>query len=280
VNNQKQGYDSIANLIALVSEHQQIVIEDRKAHDQNLKNILSKQSYIYKRDFEGIGTLMRNLVPYKLIDTKNKEQVEMIKSMDKKLLDTFKYLKSLGITQLNGDMILRMNELLIAQKQAKEEQIKFLEFIQKNVDRDDDLLKWISSNLENLSKNTNVNERLETLKEILKDEVAKSTKIITESILEAKSGKQISQISEKIDRSYEAVEATHQTSSKTMIRQVKNYQILLTQIKENQNEIFITRTENLSKGNSHMAEMLKTIHECIQVGVGKSLRFIEDNIEA
>jgi hypothetical protein len=55
--------------------------------------------------------------------------------MDKKLQEVIDTLNSLGITEVNSRMLQRINEILIAQKQTKVEQIKILEFIQSKTSK-------------------------------------------------------------------------------------------------------------------------------------------------
>jgi hypothetical protein len=79
-----------------------------------------------------MNILMKKLASHNLIESKSKERGELLQSMDKKLQDKFDILNALGNTQVNNGMIQRMNELLVTQRQAKEDQIKIWKFIQEN----------------------------------------------------------------------------------------------------------------------------------------------------
>jgi hypothetical protein len=68
INNQNQEYNTLNSLITVVNEFHLMTIKDREARDRLLKDIFTKPTSNYKRDFEGIGTLIRNFVPHKLID--------------------------------------------------------------------------------------------------------------------------------------------------------------------------------------------------------------------
>jgi hypothetical protein len=229
----------------------------------------------YKRDFEGIGTLIRNFAPHKLIDTKRKEQIELMQTMDKKLQDVFDTLNAMGITEANGEMFRRLNEVMISQKQAKEDQLKILEFIQSNTDQDNRWLETISSDIDKLLIDGRLSEDIGTLKRYLSDEITRSREEVTKLLNEQDTNERLIDLSatcinsnnsltNKITQSQALIESKLQSLNTVIKQEFGKCQTDHKTLKENQDKIFITQTDNWSKGITYISGFLKSIHEILQ----------------
>jgi pyruvate dehydrogenase complex dehydrogenase (E1) component len=87
-----------------------------------MMNILNKLAIRYEKNFESFGNLIKSYAPHQIIESKNKEQIESIMLMDKTMKGKFNTLKSWGITEVNKNILQKINELTSIQKQVKDDQ--------------------------------------------------------------------------------------------------------------------------------------------------------------
>jgi hypothetical protein len=67
---------------------------DRKDKNQQLLNLCNKPVIIYKKDFENISNLIKNLAPHQLIEIKFNEQMEGINTISKTMQNMTNILQS------------------------------------------------------------------------------------------------------------------------------------------------------------------------------------------
>jgi hypothetical protein len=138
------------NLTSLIKEYQAI-IENKPSME----------------DLDNISKLIRSPSAINLLELRSKEQLEVVQSVNKTIQDTLETLNSLGIMKMKKSTLQSINELIMAQKRIKEDQIKVLKSIQENANRESLSLKQIKEYLKEKLESTKFKEDLEAQKKLI-----------------------------------------------------------------------------------------------------------------